>query len=279
MNESVFIDAKYVYFYKTKTRPSQLREMSDMTHTITRIRDINEFINAVAIKERIAACLAVFIRRASPVNGTLGRGSTTENARVEYEGKSLAPGMIKEMGVGDDIQVVDPKGASSDAAALLKLQQGLIGAGQGLSYEAVSRDMVGSTYSSARQNAIEDEVAYTEDVELLKEFMSEVYENFVISCYLAGLIAPRDFWENKEAYMEHTWVKAPKPWIDPTKEAGANQTALQSGQKTFVDICAERGKDWKDAVQEMAQVQEYARELGLEIGGVLYGTEIDTIAE
>lgn len=272
VKDPVYIDAKYVYFYKAKRRPSQLREISDMTQTITRIRDINEFINAVAVKERIAACLSVFIKRALPANGTLGRGAQTDGPRVEYEGKSLAPGMIKEMGVGDDIQVVDPKGAGSDAAALLKLQQGLIGAGQGLSYEAVSRDMAGSTYSSARQNAIEDEVAYTEDVELLKDFMREVYENFFISCWLKGLISVPDFWEKKDDYLEHMWVKAPKPWIDPVKEASANKTALQSCQKTLPDICAERGKDWKDAIDEMAAVNDYAKEKGVEIGGVIYGT-------
>ena len=60
----------------------------------------------------------------------------------------------------------------------------LIAAGQGLSYEAVSLDMSGATYSSARQNAIEDENTYTEDVELLTDFMSEVYETFVISLSL-----------------------------------------------------------------------------------------------
>ena len=40
--EPAFIDAKDVFFYKSKHRPSQLREMSDMSPTITRVRDTNE---------------------------------------------------------------------------------------------------------------------------------------------------------------------------------------------------------------------------------------------
>lgn len=131
--------------------------MSDMAPTITRVRDTNEFITAVSVKERIAACLAVFIKRAIPAGG-FGRGGTrTPDGGMDYEGKKLAPGMIQSLGAGDEIQVVDPKGSGSDAAGFLKTQQGLIAAGQGLSYEAVSRDMSGATYSSARQNAIEDE--------------------------------------------------------------------------------------------------------------------------
>lgn len=267
----VYIEAKDVYFYKTKRRPSQLREMSDMAPTITRIRDTNEFITAVSVKERIAACLAVFVKQAMP-SGGFGRGGgvRTENG-IDYEGKKLTPGMIQKLGAGDEIQVVDPKGAGSDATSFLKTQQGLIGAGQGLSYEAISRDMNGATYSSARQNAVEDELTYSEDEELLVEFMSEVYETFVISGYLSGLFKMPGFWEKKADYLSHTWTKAPKKWIDPARESSAGKTALQSGQKTFQDICAEQGKDWKEAVNEMAEVLKYGRENGIELGGVFFG--------
>lgn len=48
LNDPVYVEAKDVYFYKSKKRPSQLREMSDMAPTITRVRDTNEFITAVS---------------------------------------------------------------------------------------------------------------------------------------------------------------------------------------------------------------------------------------
>ncbi|MEG1592809.1 MAG: phage portal protein [Oscillibacter sp.] len=270
--DPVYIDGKDVYFYKTKRRPSQLREMSDMSPTITRIRDTNEFIAAVSVKERIAACLSVLIKKNLPTGGVGRTGYKQEGGQVEYAGKKLGPGMIMEMNAGDEAQVVDPKGAATDATAFLKTQQGLIGAGQGLSYEAVSRDMSGATYSSARQNAIEDENTYAEDIEMLTDLMSEVYENFVISGYLTGLFIMPDFWERKADYLDHTWVKAPKKWIDPLKESSADKVALMTGQKTYKDICAEKGKDWKEAINDMAEVLEYGRQCGIEMGGVLFGS-------
>ena len=66
LQDPVYIDAKDVFFLKAKHRPSQLREMSDLAPTITRIRDTNEFITAVSVKERIAACLSVLIKKAIP---------------------------------------------------------------------------------------------------------------------------------------------------------------------------------------------------------------------
>ena len=269
--EPAFIEAKDVFFYKSKHRPSQLREMSDMSPTITRVRDTNEFITAVAIKERIAALVGLVIKKTLPSGGT-GRSSWGgKGGQVDYSGKKMTPGMIMELGAGDDVEVVDPKGAATDATAFLKTQQGLIGAGQGLSYEAVSRDMNGATYSSARQNALEDENTYTEEIELLTAFMSEVYENFLISGVLSDLFPVPDFWERKEEYMDHSWVKTPKKWIDPAKEASADKIALQSGQKTFQDLQAEKGKDWKEAVDELAEVLKYGRKKGIDMGGVIFG--------
>lgn len=271
--EPVYIDAKNAYFIKAKHRPSQIREMSDMAHTITRIRDVNEFINAVSVKERIAACLAVLIKKAVPTGTGLGRSGTRgPDGRVDYTGKKVSPGMIMEMGAGDEAQVVDPRSAATDATAFLRAQQSIIGAGQGLSYESVSRDMNGATYSSARQNAIEDENTYAEDIELLTSFMTEVYEQFIISCYLTGLINLPGFWDRKAEYMAHSWVKSPKKWIDPSKESAADKIAMQSGQKTFQDVCAERGKDWRLAIEEYAEALEYGRQKGIEMGGVIFGT-------
>ena len=179
--------------------------------------------------------------------------------------------MIKELNAGDEIQVVNPSGQATDAASYIKLQQRLIGAGQGLSYEATSRDMSQSNYSSARQGIIEDSQTYIEDIELVQEvIMDEVYETFIISGVLSGLFNIPGFWENKRKYLKHEWVASPKKWIDPLKEATATKIALQTGQKTFQQIAAENGKDWKEQIDETIAVLDYAREKGLEMGGVIF---------
>ena len=272
-------------FIFSKRRPSQIREMSDIAPTISRIRDANEFMTAVSVKERIMACLSVFIKKTIPPTG-IGRGTTLQDGgRISYDGKTISPGMIKEMNAGDEIQVVNPTGQSTDAAQYVKLQQRLIGAGQGLSYEATSRDMSQSNYSSARQGIIEDEQTYIEDTELFTEvFLDEVYESFVISGVLCGLFNIPDFWdpEKKEKYLSHEWVAAPKKWIDPLKEVNAMKIAVQSGQKTFQQAAAENGQDWRRQIDDMAAALEYGRKKGIELGGVIYGQkaeELDPDAE
>ena len=266
--EPVYVKAQDVIFYFTKKRPTQVREISDMAPTITRIRDVNEFMVAVSVKERIAACLSVFIKKVLPTTG-IGRTTSSEQ-RNSYEGKTITPGMIKELNAGDEIQVVNPSGQSADAASFTKLQQRLIGAGQGISYEATSRDMSESNYSSTRQGLIEDELTYKEDKELLIEIMTEIYETFLISAVLAGVLDIPDFWSNKDTYMSHEWIQAPKAWIDPAKESTANRTAMASGQKTFKQIAAENGRDWREQIDDMAEVLEYGKSKGIDLGGVIF---------
>lgn len=275
LTEPVYIPAKDVIFYYSKRRPSQIREMSDMSQTLTRIRDTNEFMTAVSVKQRIEACLSVFIKKTIPTTG-IGRG-VNNASRMEYDSKMLAPGMIRELNAGDEIQVVNPSGQATDATMYIKEQQHIIGAGQGLSYEATSRDMSETNYSSARQGIIEDDLTYEEERELLLEAYDEIYESFLISCALAGIIKfPEDFFEKKEQYFQHVWVNSPKPWIDPVKETNANMTALRTGQKTFKQIAAENGRDWKEQIDEMAEVLEYGNERGIEMGGVIFGQNTET---
>ena len=271
LSNPVYVDAKDVIFLYTKHRPSQVREMSDMSPTITRIRDANEFMIAVSVKERIAACLSVFIKSSYRQPESVVRTAAFRDRTMGTTwGKSIAPGMIKELNAGDEIQVVNPTGQATDAASYIKLQQRLVGAGQGISYEATSRDMSESNYSSTRQGIIEDDMTYAEEKEMLMEVMDEIYETFIISLWLAGELDAKDFWDNKDKYFEHAWITAPKKWIDPQKEANANKIALNTGQKTFKQIAAEQGRDWKEQIDEMAEVLEYAKDKGIDLGGVIF---------
>jgi len=273
--EPVYIEAKDVVFYFSKKRPSQIREISDMSQTVTRVRDTNEFMTSVSVKERIAACLGILIKRINPPTQSIGRNgrNVSGDSKTNYAQKTITPGMILEMNAGDEAQILDPKGQATDASQYVKLQQQLMSSGQGLSYEAVARDMSQTNYSSARQGSIEDELTFAEEIELLEDCMSEIYETFVISCYLAGLIEAKSFFDNINYYSKHKWVPSPKKWIDPQKEANANRIAMQTGQKTYQQICAENGRDWKEQIDDMAAVLEYAKSKGIELGGVIYGQE------
>ena len=87
---------------------------------------------------------------------------------------------------------------------------------------------------------------------------------------LAGLVSIPGFWSNKEEFFLHEWIKMPKKWIDPLKEANATKVALNSGIKSYKQVAAENGMDWREQIDDMAEVLEYASERGIGLGGVLF---------
>lgn len=265
LQKSERIESKDIIFLWTKRRPSQIREVSEMASTLNRIRDVNSYMEAVAIKERVAACLSAFIKRALPTGG-YGRDSAKTVKNSSYSGKTLSPGMIMELNPGDDVAVVTPPGQGSSAADFIGLQQRLAGAGQGLSYEAVSRDMSQTNYSSARQGLLDDQKTYEiEQLFLVDHMLTDIYESFLISAVLSGKLIIRDFWNNQKEYLKHSWTSAGMKWIDPLKEANANKVALESGQTTLAEIAASRGSDWKDVIDQRALENEYAASKGVSI--------------
>lgn len=260
--DSRFIERKNIIFYFSKDRPSQIREMPEMASTLGRIKEVNGYIEAATIKERIAACLSVFIKNVLPTPQFGQR--TLKDDNNNYKGLKLSPGMITQLNQGDELEVVNPGTSATNGNEFIKTMSRIISAGQGVSYEATSRDLTQANYSSARQAMIEDEETFIPEQEKLKdEFLDEAYETFVISAVLSGAIKCPDFWTKKDEYLSHEWNRKPKKWIDPQKETNANKTAVRSGQKTIADIWREDGRDYKEVLDEMKAIQDYAEQIGL----------------
>lgn len=261
--DSERLEANDVIFLWNKRRPSQIREVSEMAPTITRIKDVNSFMEAVSVKERVAACLSVFITRQNP-SGSGGFGRQGKSTATSYDGKTLSPGMISELSPGDGIEVVNPAGQGSSAADFVRLQQRLAGSGQGISYEASSRDMSQVNYSSARQGLLEDQKTYQiEQNYLIDHLLTEVYETFLISAVLGGVITIKDFWDKKKEFIQHEWTAPGMKWIDPMKEASANKVSLATNQTTLAEIAASSGQDWKEVVDQRARELKYMQEKGV----------------
>ncbi|WP_409176653.1 phage portal protein [Brevibacillus fortis] len=266
--ESIRIEADKVIFWRRKTSPRQVRELSRLRTAIPRIKDANQFIEAVSVKERVLACLSVFIKKASPT-GSIGRGVNPTGKNTGYDGMSLSPGMIGELNPGDEVQTVIPSGQASNTKDFISTLVRMVGSGIGLSYEAISRDMSNVNYSSARQGLIEDRKTYKRmQRSLIGTVLSPIYLQFLETMFMTGQLDIRDFMQKKEQYSAHLWIPPGSTWIDPMKEVSANRVALESNQDTLARICAERGEDWREVVMQRIEEIKLIQEL---TGGVASG--------
>lgn len=263
-HQSIRVEAQRVMHLFGKTRPTQVRGISQLARSMDRMRDTNEYLEAERVKARIAACLAVFVETDAPTQkvGRMAVDSATKQRQDVIE-----PGMIEYLKPGEKMTIATPGGINTNAKDFVQLNQRLAGAGAGISYELASRDYSQVNFSSARQGLLEDQKTFGAIQNyLIEHFCQEVYTEFLISAVVAGKLQIKDFFgDKKEDYCEHEWITPGWSWIDPLKEANASGKELELGINTRARIAAAQGRDWRDDMQQLAKEQQLAKDLGLEL--------------
>lgn len=264
--KSVRVEADRVIHLYDKKRPSQIRGMCKLASSINRVNNVDEYLEAETVKARIAACLGVFVRQAGAAP-SIGRGiSSATDPKTGARQEVIAPGMISYLQPGEDISTINPGGVPTTLSDFVRTQQRLAGSGNGLSYEASSRDYSQTNYSSARQGLLEDQKTYGRLQQYLIEHLcQEVFETWMISAVTAGdlKIDSTEFWKDKENFLRHRWITPGWSWIDPLKEMKANESALANGLDTRTRIAASQGRDWEEDIQQLAAENDLMKSLGL----------------
>ena len=256
------VQADQIIHLWTKNQPDQIRGMSDLTPVIKRLKDTQDYLDAETVAAKIAACFSVFITQDGIPQG-VGRLNNVK----DKEGKqlqSIRPGMIKYLAPGEKVETANPSRSITSAKDFVSIQERLAGAGLGLSYEMMSRDFKGSTFSSARQGMLEDRKTF----EPIQNFMIEhlcnpIYREWLDYCVQAGLLVIPDYWQKRREYQKVIWMTPGWNWIDPEKEVKSDILAIQNGGKTLAQWCAERGQDWREQLEQMALEKTTAEALGL----------------
>lgn len=75
---------------------------------------------------------------------------------------------------------------------------------------------------------------------------------------------------DKEKYLAHTWIKIPKRWVDPKKEAEANLLLVAAGLKTYQQAAAESGGDFKEILDSIKEAVDYGDKIGIDVRRLAY---------
>ncbi len=250
-----------------KKYPDQIRGISDLAAVAKRIKDLDEYLTAENMAAFMAACYSIFIVKNNYGGVGVGNMANQKSGLTDIEGKSVErvrPGMIVRLAQGEDIKAANPGRPASTASDITALYTRMIGAGVGLSYEMISRDFGGSSYSAARQGNLEDRRTFQPAQQwLITHFCEPVYRAFLDTMYLKGAVDMPGYERRKEDYQRAEWIAPGWQSIDPEKEMQADVLAMKSGTLTLGQQCAGHGYDWRDQLAQMAREKAYAESLGL----------------
>ena len=256
--KSVRIVADDIVHIFDAERPGQARGVSWFASAIVNLRDFDEFEDAELMRQKIAACFAVFVEDADGAGTALG---DTDSSDETIE--SLEPGQIQQLKPGQKVSFATPPGTTSDSFAGRQLRR--VAAGLGVTYEDLTGDYSQVNFSSARLARISHQ-GNVKDWQynlLIPQFCTPAWRWFAAAAVL-----------DKKLPIEPgvEWTVPPLPMIEPDKEGLAIARLIRTGAMTFSGMVREQGGDpeahWQEYAADLARLDELKIRLDSDVRAV-----------
>lgn len=240
MTPSRRIPATEIIHVFDQERAGQVRAVSWFAPNILPAKELDEYMDAQLMKQKIAACLAVITSDADGQGAPLGQADDTNNPGID----SLEPGAILNVPPGRNVEVVQPPQVN-EYDVFTKVENRANAKGLGLSYEDYTGDYSNVNFSSARMARLE----HYENVHdwrwrmLVPQFCNPVWGWAMQALQIMG--------ELETEVPQARWAAPPIPMIEPDKEGLAYQRNIRTGLQTWSDAVRERGYDPDEVLAEM----------------------------
>jgi lambda family phage portal protein len=251
---SVRIPATEILHLFRGERPGQVRAVSWFAPSLLAWKDLDDYDDATLVKQKIAACLAVFVR--DDLDGTGAPiGDPNDAATPAVDG--LTPGMVSNLPAGRQISVVEPPRVNDFGDYMDRKLRGLA-SGLRVLYEGMTGDYRDLSFSAARMSRL----GHQPDVDdhrwriLIPGFCDPVFAWAMQAAAIAGLV-------KLDAGADVTWTPPPLPFIDPASEGLAILRNVRAGITTMQEELRARGLDPAEVLAEMKAWNEALDKAGV----------------
>ena len=253
-----------IHGFKT-LRPGQLRGISIFTPIVLLSRDIDEFLSATLDRAKLSAKWLAFVRTDNAIQFQQGRGvkqeeynriEELENAIVEY----LRPGESVEFANGTiPGETFDP---------YIRLILRMISVGCGVSYELVSGDYSGISYSNLRgiRNDLAKDIE-PHQVDMVRHFCHPVYRDVLDRMVMGGAVKVPigAYMKDPYVFQRAVWMPPGMESVDPLREGKAQVEQIQNLLRSPQETCRARGRDLENVLDELKEFKLMCQERDLDV--------------
>ncbi len=247
--------------------PEQVRGVSILAPVIKLFRDKYDFLDYELIAQIVTASFPIAIERAIPPEGFEDPASKDWDPRW-YQ--NVDAGQILYTNPGEKVNPISSDRPGNNFDPFFKTVIRTLASAAGLPYHQVIKDFSETNYSSARAALLES----WREFEVyrgwfVRHFLQPIRVMVLEEAYLRGYwkipVGSPNFYKAMKLWTACRWTPPPRGHIDPDKEAKANERALATGQKTYSDMYAEQGKDWREEFGQQAKEKAERERLGLPV--------------
>lgn len=252
-------------------RPGQIRGVPWLSAVISKLRQLDEYEDAELARKKVAAFFGAFITSKSgePDNTMLpGTESTETNSAGATETvQAMEPGLIQYLGEDEDVKFAEPADVGGNYEVWIKRQLHAIAAAWGITYEQLTGDLKGVTYSSIRAGLLEfrRRCQMLQNILLINQFCKPIANRWLDMAVLSGALDLdlEEYARNKKKYQRTIWYPDGWDWVDPEKEAKGRLLEMRAGSKSRRQVVAEQDRNIEELDAEIAEDNERADRLGL----------------
>lgn len=257
--------SEVIHLYKVE-RPGQVRGMPQLGASIMRLRDQDDWQEAVLVKKKIESCYVAFIfgrdgetlGEQQPANADQPAG-TKGSSQLEV----MRPGMVKYLSEGTDIKFGNPPIGSDSAYNSDVLHA--VAAGADITYEQLTGDLSQVNYSSLRAGVVEFRalIEMEQWLTFIPLVMKPITREWKRIGYISGALRPAPDTHG----VRFTPPKIDQ--VDPLKETLAFKEQLMAGMMSLSEYFRLSGYDPEEVFAEIAEERKKLAALGITVDVII----------
>jgi lambda family phage portal protein len=262
------IPAKDILHLFRVDRIGQTRGVSWFAPVMSWLRDLGVYVDNEIQASAVASCFGVAITTTGRAGSGLMPSADSEQSDVNgNQFEYLEPAMVVRLQPGESVESINPGRPNSASEPWINLMLRGISVGTGLSYEVVSRNYSGTSYSSSRTSMLEDRRRFRRwqryIVGHLCQPVRDRFDEQAATAGVDGFASMTEILEDRRKATAVEWQTPAWEWVDPQSEQSASDAALTSFQSTYQDELGQRGKNWRNVFYQRAKEEKLKRQLGL----------------
>lgn len=246
-------------------RPGQLRGVPAMASVLAKLRNINDYDDAVLERQKLSNLFVAFITRTMPGADADMDIDPLTNLPIEWMGgeplAGMQPGMTQELDPGQDVKFANPPEAGTTYSDYMRTNHLGTAAASGLPYEVFSGDIANVSDRTLRV-IIQEFRRFAEQRQwqiIIPMFCQPIVEWFADAALLIGGITAAEIKDVKRAeHAPHGWQ-----YIHPVQDPQGKALEVTSGFRSRSSVIADRGDDPEAVDDERASDKKREDDLGL----------------
>lgn len=253
-------------------RAGQLRGQPHLASVLTLLYELEQYNDAELTRKKIQAMFAFFIEQTSPDIDVL-TNADDDPAQSQNSARPTDQGVVNTKVESGSVNVLYPGEKitypqlpqDTDFAAFMRVEGHRFASAIGATYEQLTGDLNGVTYSSIRAGLLD----FRRKCEMLQhqifvhQFCQPIAEWWLEEAVMAGVLDLPGYASDPDKYTDILWTPSGWDWVDPLKDVQADIFAIRAGLTTRAHVVAERGRDVTVLDEEWVTDRDRAHELDL----------------